>query len=34
MKNHLRATPQQIPLNQQHAAIYDDDLTGRVPTSA
>jgi hypothetical protein len=24
-------TPQQIPLNQQHAVVYDDDLTGRVP---
>src|SRR5258708_6757984 len=27
-----RLEAQQIPSNQQHAAIYDDDLTGRVPT--
>jgi hypothetical protein len=25
--------PQEILLNQQHASIYDDDLTGCVPTS-
>jgi hypothetical protein len=33
VRTSYKPMPQEILLNQQHASIYDDDLTGRVPTS-
>jgi hypothetical protein len=33
VRTSYKPMPQELLLNQQHASIYDDDLTGRVPTS-